>query len=197
MTWVGFRKHVYIPFLVLLCGGALAAVMWLFDSEARPTALATTAIVLFIPGAIARRLLRDLLAGRALMARRKYPEALEASRRFLRELKARPWIKHAIWTQFGIYTLSVEAMALNNAGAALIELKRFDEARGILERARDVDPAYALPAFNLGVIAKAKDDHEASDRYAQEAARLGFAGGQLDVTMNAFGTAYARLATPS
>lgn len=196
MTWVRFRRWLYFPLLAIFFGGAFLLAAYLY----RPTPGGVAAVgaliaALLIPGIVGRLLLGDLLASRAHHARAHYMEALGAARRFLDELKRRPWIRHAIWTQFGVYTLSVEAMALNNAGAALLEMLRFDEARGQFLRARDIDPNYPIPVFNLAVIAKLIGDPQESESLAREAARLGFAHGDLDAILNGIGQTYARLAT--
>ena len=191
MTWVAFRKALYFPLLALAVGGALFAL-----SRYGFAALAPVALVLVVPGLISRLLLRDLLASRAHLVRGAHGQALEAAQRFLADYGKRPWIRHAIWTQYGTYTLSVEAMALNNAGAALMELQRCAEAREMLMRARDADAAYPIPVFNLAVIATLQGDEAEGERMAGEAARLGFAGARLDAVMQGVGEAYARLATP-
>jgi Flp pilus assembly protein TadD len=110
-------------------------------------------------------------------------------------LERRPWLRHAIWTQAGVYTLNVESMALNNAGAALLELRRFDEAQTTLERARTLDRFYPIPLFNLAIIAKIHDDEAASDRLLADAAALGFVNSDLDRLHAMVGESYARLAT--
>lgn len=196
MTWVRFRRWLYFPLLAVFFGGAFLLAAYLY----RPTPAGVAAIgaliaALLIPGILGRLVLRDLLASRAHHGRAHYMEALGAARRFLDLLKRRPWIRHAIWTQFGVYSLSVEAMALNNAGAALLEMVRFDEARGQFMRARDIDPNYSIAAFNLAVIAKLLGDRELSEELAREAAKLGYANGDLDAILNGIGQTYARLAT--
>lgn len=195
MTWVLFRKHLYAPLLVIVFGAALTAV-WLAPEERRLIVALIAIVALLAPGFIGRMLLRDLLASRALINAGAYEQALGAAQRFLSDLQRRPWIRHAIWTQYGVYTLSVEAMASNNGGAALLELKRFAEARVMLEHARQADPAYPIPIYNLAVIAKLEGDETESQLLISEAAARGFAGGQLDAIVQAVGEAYARLATP-
>jgi tetratricopeptide (TPR) repeat protein len=195
MSWVAFRKRLYFPLLFIVFGGALALIS-MAPSGDRSSFVIVLCFVLIVPGVIGRWLLRDLLASRALMARGEFLSALAAAERFLAEQSRRPWIRHAIWTQYGVYTLSVEAMGLNNAGAALLELKRLADSRDMLERARAADPAYPIPAYNLAVVAKLEGDEAESSRLAQEAANLGYAHGDLDTILRGIGEAYARLATP-
>ena len=195
MTWIHVRKHFYVPLLVLAFGGALAVIL-LAPAEQRLVVVAIMAALLLVPGFIARRLLRDLFASRALIARGEYAAALEAAQSFLQQQERRPWIRHAIWAQYGVYTLSTEAMALNNGGAALLELRRFEEARVMLEGARGADRDYPIPLYNLAVIARLEGDEAESQRLISEAAARGFAGGQFDAIVRAVGEAYARLAAP-
>jgi len=195
MTWVGFRKYLYTPLLLILFGGA-AAVVLLAPERQRLFVVAAAIALLLLPGIIGRRLLGDLFASRALLNGGEHQKALEAAERFLDQLARSRWIRHAIWTQFGVYTLSVEAMASNNAGAALLELGRFAEARAMLDRARAADRAYPIPLYNLAVIAKLEGAEAESERLISEAAARGFAGGQLDAIVQAVGEAYARLAAP-
>ena len=91
--------------------------------------------------------------------------------------------------------VAVSRTEASNAGAALLEMLRFDEARGQFLRARDIDPNYPIPVFNLAVIAKLLGDAQGSENLAGEAARLGFAHGDLDAILNGIGQTYARLAT--
>ena len=195
MSWVHFRKHFYAPLLVVVFGGALAAI-WVAPEERRLTVVLIASLALLAPGFLGRMVLSDLLASRAFINRREYEQGLVAAQRFLSDLRRRPWIRHAIWTQYGVYTLSVEAMASNNAGAALLELGRLVEARVMLERALTADPAYPIPLYNLAVIAKLQGEETQSQRLISEAAARGFAGGQLHAVVQAVGEAYARLATP-
>ncbi len=195
MTWVQFRKYFYAPLLALVFAGALA-IIWLVPTDQRPLVTGVVIVALLAPGFIARHLLRDLFASRALIAAGQYRAAFDAAQKFLQQLRRRPWVRHAIWAQYGMYTLSTEAMALNNGGAALLELRRFAEARAMLERARAVDPAYPIPLYNLAVIAKLEGDESESQRLISEAAARGFAGGQLDAIVQAVGEAHARLAAP-
>jgi hypothetical protein len=191
MSAVAFRKHLYLPLVLALYAVLALLVFGVTPTAFRGLAIAGALIVLFAPAMIGRVLLRDLFASRAYLASGKASYALVAAEGFLEQLKRRPWIRHAIWTQFGIYTLSVVAMAQNNAGAALLEMGRLSEARGMLERARRA--RYPIPVFNLAIVAKVEGDELKSEDLAQEAARLGFADGRLDVVLNSIGTAYARL----
>jgi tetratricopeptide (TPR) repeat protein len=197
MTWAAARKAIYLPIIVVLVAVVGAGVLvWADGSPGRLLPAALTVIVLsLIPGVVGRALLKDLFASRALIQRRDYEKALAAARRFLEGLAARPWIRHAIWTHYGFYSLSVGAIAHNNAGAALIELGRFEEAEEELAAARRLDSSYALPVFNLAVLARLRGHEIESEELAQEAARLGYAGGRVDRVIAAVGDAYARLAS--
>jgi len=173
----------------LLAG--LAALFIAFPAQ--PVVLLVVAFLLFVPGWIARRLLSDLLRGRALMARRDFAGGLASTQRFLESCHQRPWIRHAIWGAYGVYTLDVVAMGLNNAGAALTELGRLDEAEAFLEEARRQDPNYPMPVFNLARIAKLRGNDEQVTALAEEARKLGMPGSRLDRLLLCVGEGYARL----
>ncbi|WP_395645161.1 hypothetical protein [Terricaulis sp.] len=196
MNWVKFRRRVYFPMLGVALAGALA-IAFTASVQNRPWTLAALAATLLTPGLVGRFLLRDLLASRAMLATGDFAEALVAAERFLETLAHRPWVRHAIWTQAGAYTLSVEAMAWNNAGAALLELRRFDEAAGMLWRAEALDPHYPIPLINLAIIARLRDELSESEHLARQATQLGFSGGNLDAALRTVGEAYARLASSS
>jgi hypothetical protein len=175
MTVAAARKSLYLPIIALL----LAPIAWAAGGDMRW--LMVSALALIVPGVVARALLKDLLASRAGLLRRNHERALAAARRFLRTLSARPWIRHAIWLQYGVYTLDVGAMAHNNAGAALIELGRLDEAERDLMAAQRRDPHYPIPVFNRAVIAKLRGAETESVELAREAAALGYARGSVDL----------------
>lgn len=195
MSWTHIRRRAYLPLLIVLVTLAIALVFALPESARFPAAIAI-AIMAILPGYVARVLLRDLLASRAHLARGEHELGLQAARRFLSSLAERPWIRHAIWAQYGTYTLDVRAMAHNNEGAALLELARLREARLALQAARAADSEYPIPVYNLAIVAKLQGDEIMSGDLAREAVRLGFAGGRLDQAIMAIGETYARLAIP-
>lgn len=190
MNWVAIRRRAYLPLML----AAIAFGVWLAISIDPRWAIAYV-VLLLIPGFIGRWLLRDLLQSRALIAEGKFEDGLAAAQAFLAKVKQNPWIKHAIWTQAGLYTLDAEAMGYNNAGAALIELGRTRAAEPMLATAKTLDPRYPIPVFNLAVIASVEDRQADAEALAAEAAALGFLNNDLDRVLAAVGQTYARLAS--
>lgn len=190
MNWVVFRRLTYLPMLAVAFVSAGVAAFLLRD---QPLYLFAIVAILFVPGIVARHFLKDLLASRALMARRDFEGALAAAQRFLEACIARPWLRHTIWAAFGIYTLDAIAMAQNNAGAALLELKRFDESERFLLAARERDPAYPIPVMNLAAIEKIRGDEDRAKAILLDAYRLGMRFNGIDDIHRSIGEAYARL----
>jgi tetratricopeptide (TPR) repeat protein len=190
MNWVIVRRRIYLPMLIGLLL-LVATIVFLFRPQ--PLHLLLIAGGLFVPGAIARYLLKDLLVSRILMKRLDFEGAFAAAQRFLASCAARPWMRHAIWGAFGVYTLDVVAMAQNNAGAALLELKRFDESEGFLLAARKSDPAYPLPVLNLAIIESSRGNTERAAVLREEARKLGMPANDLDAIHQRIGEAYASL----
>lgn len=71
-------------------------------------------------------------------------------------------------------------MAHYNAGAALLEMGQWDSATEHLGRALQLDPSYAVPFYNLAVLAAVRGNPAEAERCAAEAARLGFRRDLLD-----------------
>lgn len=190
MNWVKVRRRAYFPvvLVILVAGFGIA-----FTFRGQPVVLIALAVVLFLPGLIARRLLADLLEGRKRMALGDHAGSLDASLRFLDACDRKPWIRHAIWGAAGIYTLDVRAMGLNNAGAALTEMGRLDEAERYLMTARDVDPNYPMPVFNLARVAKLRGEDDRVQALGRQAFEMGLPGDGLDGVLSSLGTGYARL----
>jgi hypothetical protein len=129
MNWARARKRLYLPLLALAVAAAVALVLAL-PEEWRVFGGVAVASVFALPGFVGRMLLRDLLASRAHLARGEHELGLAAARRFLAVLDARPRIQHAIWTQYGAYTLSVSApWRATMRVPRFFELKRFAEAK--------------------------------------------------------------------
>lgn len=102
-----------------------------------------------VPAAVAARviagavLLGDLHRGRAALDRGRHAAGEAATRRFLAALARRPWLerRHPVVAHAGRHTGSLETMARNSLGAALIGQGRLEEAREELRRALARDPA--------------------------------------------------------
>lgn len=139
--------------------------------------------VFLIPGRVQGLYYRDFFSGRRLLDSGRAADALVCFERFLVSLRAKPWRRHLLWLQFAIYTPYIEAMTLNNIGAAHLTLGHLDESARALEAAIALDPQYPVPFFNLAILYSARNEQDLAARAAAEATRLGFTGGTMDVVL--------------
>lgn len=171
MTRTTKLKIGYFMVLVLLVIAALA-VSAVFRSSL--AALVLIAAVLLLPGRIQAIVYRDLYTARRLMAAGKAEESIECTRRFLGMIRRNPGNKKLLWASWSVYTVDVEAMALNNLGAAHLERGEVEAAEKAFEEALRLDPEYAIPSFNLAVIAGARGDRAAAERHVARAVKHGY-----------------------
>lgn len=163
-------------FLVLsFIAGALV-----FGSQNPQRAAVFLALALLIPGRLQGWMWRDLFRGRRLHDEGRSEEALRHFNAFQEQLQRRPGLKRAIWLGWAVYTRDVEAMTQNNIGAAHLDQGRLDAATGHFATALRLDPQYAIPYFNLGVIAYVRGQRDDALRSAEKAATLGFTGSSSD-----------------
>jgi tetratricopeptide (TPR) repeat protein len=171
MNPVRMRRWAYFAFVIFMIPMAVVIFMLL---RGQPLVLLSVAAILLISGQVARWLLRSLIASRRQLARREYQNALFSAQQFLEDCHKRPWIRHAIWFQFGIYSWDVVAMGPNNAGAALLELGRFEESQKFLDAAHAQDVRSPLPIMNLARLALRRGDRAKARQLGAEAHRMGF-----------------------
>ncbi|MEQ1570577.1 MAG: hypothetical protein ABMA64_33410 [Myxococcota bacterium] len=118
------------------------------------------------------RLVRTALRGRASYRRGDRPAGIALYRAFLVELEQRPWLRRLGWS---LYTSDALALTWNNLGVGLMGSPGLDgEARDAFERAARLDPGYALPPLNLGLMAAVRGDRAAAAAHFAEATRLGY-----------------------
>jgi tetratricopeptide (TPR) repeat protein len=141
-------------------------------------------LILLIPGRVQGFLYREFFQGRKLLDQRRAVEAIGFFQRFLLVVRSRPWIKRAMWLSWAIYTPDIEAMTLNNIGAANLELGRLDESERALKEALIVDKKYAIPHFNMAVVHEMRGNRMLAENALAEAKRLGYSGGTIDVILN-------------
>ncbi len=91
----------------------------------------------------------------------------------------------------GIYTRDVEAMALNNLGAARLELGDLDQVEAPLRQALALDPDYPIPYVNLAHLAALRGDVEAAERASSAAKRLGYHDTRVDALIRRVSSALA------
>lgn len=171
-------KLLYVCCLAALAGCMVAWVVY-SPYDKWLTVLAAS-LILLIPGRIQGAVFRDHYRGRKLMSVGEYEAAIDHFERFLLQIRKQPWKKHFIWMAWGIYSWDIEAMTLNNLGAALIDLGRFDAAKMRLDDALRVDPQYAVPHFNLAVLASVQGDEAAARQHISCAEALGYARTPVD-----------------
>ena len=186
-------KLLYIS-IVVVAIATVAAVSVRF--ELGTLGLLFLAMLLFLPGRIGGYVLRDLFRGRHFVTAKEYEKAIAASELFLDVIDHQPWRQYFMYCFFGIYTWNTRAMALNNIGAANMELGHLSEAESQLVQALEFDDDYPIPYFNLAVIAAAREDMERSDQMLSNARQRGYNQSNQSLTDEVIArvaTAYARL----
>ena len=182
-------KLLYVTLLAL--GGAGAAAIWIII-DLGVAGLLIAGVVFLVPPRIGGYFLRDLYLSRRYCTAGKYDDAIAAGERFLDTLEQQPWRQHLIYLFFGFYTWNTRAMALNNIGAAEMELGRLDAAEARLGEALGLDQDFPLPYYNLAITAAALEDHQRSARMLSRAAELGYERSITDRAISRVGDAYAR-----
>lgn len=111
--------------------------------------------------------------GRIAMARGEFPEAIAHYQRFLVEIEGWPPWAYVLGTS--LYTNHAVAGTLNNLGVCqMAKAATRGEAVATFVRAMAIDPEYALPHLNLGLIATMRVDPTAAAAHFAEATRLGY-----------------------
>lgn len=172
-AWVAHRNGALLPaavcgilFLALLLSGRVQAFFW-----------------------------SEMLAGLHNLNQRSYPASKAHSEQFLARLHDRPWLKHLIWLGTSSYSISVEAMALNNLAAAELALGELEAARRHLDEAIARDAKCPLPYRNMGVLVRTTDSAEAARPWFNKAVALGLRGDWSDRAAQASQRNNAELST--
>jgi tetratricopeptide (TPR) repeat protein len=117
---------------------------------------------------------RDLFIGRFRARRRQWREAIESYAKFEKQLGETGLGSVLIPIYLSIYSFDGVAIARNNIGRSLIELKEFADAEHWLRAALQRDPLFALPYTGLGTIAALRGDAKSAEREFRRAVELGF-----------------------
>jgi tetratricopeptide (TPR) repeat protein len=157
-----------------------------------PVLLGTVAVLL-VPGRVQGRYYRDFFRARELVDERRFAESLPFGERFLDRIRARPGLKRLVWLSWPAYSPDIEAMALNNLGAAHLELGDFEAAERRLGEAMALDPLYPVPVFNLAMLAAVGGDTAAAMRLLEECVRLGYRRTAIDDLIHRSQALLARL----
>ena len=188
------RTLKYKLLYVVVSAALLAVIALIFVAlEPGPTGLLVAAVVLLVPGRVGAYFLRELFLSRRHVGAERYENGIASAERFLEQLDRQPWRQHFIYCFFGIYTWNTRAMALNNLGAAKMELGRIDEAEVPLGEALALDEDYPMPYYNLSIVEAVREDHARSDHLLAKARQLGFQPSTVDKAIMRVGAAYARV----
>ncbi|MBN2899143.1 MAG: tetratricopeptide repeat protein [Clostridia bacterium] len=119
--------------------------------------------------------MQTFMVARKLYDKGRYEEAITMFLKYLKEVKEEPDKEKTTLLNFGMYTQSSVAMSYNNIGASCIEMGYFQKAVESLERAIEVDSDYAIPYYNLAIIAMIRGEDELVNRYMSKLDALGYA----------------------
>ena len=164
-------------------GGTLAIALSIWYFKPSPLLAGSLILLLFLPGRILGYFWRDLLRGLRLLHAREFEKSRQHSAAFLDQVAAKPWLKHLIWLGSSTYSRDPEALALNNLGAAEIQLGHDTAARIHLEASIAVDPDNPLPYVNLAVLARLLGNAPEAESFMAEAKYRGYTGGRSDTLM--------------
>ena len=181
MTRTDALKGVYLARVAGVVGfGTGAAVAGQHGKFAFAVVFGVLFFALLLSGRVQAYFWSELLAGLHHLNRRDYTASKSHSERFLAQLHDRPSLKHLIWLGPSSYSLSAEAMALNNLGAAEFMLGEVETARAHLDAAIAKDPACPLPYRNMGLLIKSTASEEAAQPWFEKAIALGLRGDWSD-----------------
>lgn len=182
MSRVTRYKIGYVGALVAL---GILSIAVIGGRDGRAGAMLVVGVVLLVPGRLQGVFYRDLFQGRRLLDTGHVVEAIPHIERFLQIVRAEPWRKWLLWLSWSVYTPNVEAMALNNLGAARMRLGQLLEAEAAFQEASLLDPLYPVPQLNIAILHEMRGDRAAAERAVAEATRLGYAGGTVDTVVHA------------
>ena len=183
-------KLQYVLVLGVLMAIAGVAV---WSLRTHPLALLGVGVLLMIPGRVSGFVWRDLYRGRRLCEAGQFEASLRCSQRFLETISERPRLRRLWWLAWAFYSRDSKAMALNNIGAAQLELGRLDEAESSLRKALVADSQYPIPHYNLAVLSEVRRDSPAAREHANEAVVLGYERAVSDRIIHAAGALLARI----
>ena len=188
MTRTTLYKAHYFSILCLAGTVALAA---LFYFRFSAISILLILVALLIPGRILGFYWGDLLRGLRLLNARQFAESKRHSQRFLEKVRRQPWLKHLVWLWSSTYSHDPEVLALNNLGAAELNMGETEAAKLHLSEAIRLDGKCPLPFFNLGVLHANIGEPEEAKRCFEQAARLGYSNSLSDKLVRAAQTRFA------
>lgn len=169
-----------VQYFATIAGSAVVGAILLWIVGIKPTTLIVVALLLVLPGRTQGYLWRDLYTGRRLLESGHVRGSIIASEQFIGQAKSKPWLARLWWLQGAMYTRNPVAMASNNIGAANLELGEFDAAKRAFSEAIALDSEYAVPHFNLALIANLENNRVDEKRRLDRAAALGYSQSAID-----------------
>lgn len=155
--------------------------------------LTLVAVFLLVPGRLQGYYWRNFFRGRRLLGRGRAAASLPFFDEFLRDVRARPWLKTLIWLSWGIYTRDIEAMTLNNIEAAKLSVGELEGAEGSLRAALAMDPLFPLPHENLALLHSLRGEDDLATQNLARAGVLGYRKTSADRLVKAAGEVLARI----
>lgn len=131
-------------------------------------------ITFLIPGRIQGYYYRDMFKARRLLAEGKFNQSIECNSRFLSDIRLHTWKKKLIWLSWGGYSKDIEAIVLNNIGAAYLQLGDYEAAKGFFNDAIELDSLYPIPYYNLGIASVIQGDKETAKNCHKKSVELGY-----------------------
>jgi tetratricopeptide (TPR) repeat protein len=175
------RKLQYVAGVAALGAAVCGPLLWF---GAPLWSWLAAAVVFLVPGRIAGHYYRDLFTGRRLMDAGQFAEAIPHFELFLQRIRIQPGLKQLTWLSPGVYTQDVEAMALNNLGAARLEFGELDKVEAPLRQALALDPDYPIPYVNLAHLAVLRGDLKAATAASNAANSLGYRDSKVDAMIH-------------
>jgi tetratricopeptide (TPR) repeat protein len=186
MTRTDILKGVYVARVAgLIASGAGVVVAAQHDQIVLAAASAMLFLTLLLSGTVQAFFWAELLAGLHELHRRNFSASKAHSEQFLAELRDRPWLARLIWLGTSSYSVSAEAMALNNLGTAELELGEVDAARNHFNEAIAADLKCPLPYRNMGLLVLREGSTDGAGPWFEKAVALGLRGDWSDRAVQA------------
>ena len=141
-------------------------------------------LILLAPGRIQGFYFRNFFIGRQFFDRGGFKQSIPYFEKFIVELNSRPHLKKLLWLSWSIYTPEIKSMALNNLGAAYLELGDLETAEKQFQSALSLDPDYPIPYFNLAIVNELRQEHVKARQSVEKASALGYKQSTLDKVIN-------------
>lgn len=162
---------VYLVLIMGVFGGALGYGVYF----RRPFIPIFAIVVIFLfPNVIQGFFWHEFFLGRHLIRQGKWEGAISHLEKFLDQLQKSPWLKFLILLRWASYTNQVEAMALSNLGVAQVNTAQLEKAEQSFKKARELDPGYAIPYFNLALIELLRSHESRARELWQSSQSLGY-----------------------